>query len=248
MEKKIIAYFMLILSSNLLAQQTYDSNQNMNRVVSSIDFSRVQFGIKITPAISWIDVVHNDMQAEGATMKFGVGAVANYPLTSILSLVTGINYHGIGGYASDNKSLSYSDTLSSYKINYKEIEIPIALKIQTLPLNRTSYFLQGGFAIGFISTANEKRFPTPANAKPVYDDLNLYTNPTRISYQIGAGMEYSIGRKSNIFAIISYNSAITNIANSNNYTSTIQPNTTSRYNSAIEILPGCMEFSVGVMF
>ncbi|NDP20770.1 MAG: PorT family protein [Paludibacter sp.] len=248
MQKKTIAYFMLILSSNLLAQQNYDVNQNMNRVVSSVDFSRVQFGIKITPAISWINAIHNDMQAEGATMKFGVGAVANYPLTSILSLVSGINYHGFGGYVFDNKSLSYTDTLSSYKLNYTEIEIPFALKIQTLPLNKTSYFLQGGFSIGFITSANEKRFPTTAKAKPVYENLNLYTNPTRISYQLGAGMEYSIGRKSNIFALISYNSAISNIANSNNYTSIIPPNSTARYYSPIEILPGSMEFAVGIMF
>ena len=248
MRKKILAYLLLIISSNLLAQQDYDVNQNVDRFVNSIDFSKVQFGIKITPAISWINAVHNDMTAEGATMKFGIGAVANYPLTSFLSLVSGINYHGFGGYVFDNKSLSYVDTLGSYKINYKEIEIPIALKLQTVPLKKTSYFLQGGFSVGFITNANEKFTLKAANSDAQYNDINLYTNPTRISYQLGAGMEYSIGRRSNIFALISYNNAITNIANSYNYTTAIPPNPTARYNSHIEILPGSMEFSVGVMF
>ena len=250
MRKKILAYLLLIISSNLLAQQDYDVNQNVDRFVNSIDFSKVQFGIKITPAISWINAVHNDMTAEGATMKFGIGAVANYPLTSFLSLVSGINYHGFGGYVFDNKSLSYVDTLGSYKINYKEIEIPIALKLQTVPLRKTSYFLQGGFSVGFITNANEKFTLKAANSDAQYNDINLYTNPTRISYQLGAGMEYSIGRRSNVFALISYNNAITNIANIYNYTHAIPPNSDSRYdlNSNINILPGSMEFSVGVMF
>lgn len=248
MRKKILACLLLIISSNLLAQENYDINQNVDRFVNSIDFSKVQFGIKITPAIAWLNVVHNDMTAEGATMKFGIGAVANYPLTSSISLVSGINYHGIGGYVFDNKSLSYVDTLGSYKINYKEIEIPIALKLQTVPLRKTSYFLQGGFSVGFITNANEKFTLKAANTDPQYNDINLYTNPTRISYQLGAGMEYSIGRKSNIFALISYNNAITNIANTYNYTTAILPDPAPRYNSRIEILPGNMEFSVGVMF
>lgn len=247
MRKNILAYLLLIISSNLLAQQDYDVNQNVDRFVNSIDSSKVQFGIKITPAIAWLNVVHNDMTAEGATMKFGIGVVANYPLTTFLSLVSGINYHGFGGYVFDNKSLSYVDTLGSYKINYKEIEIPIALKLQTVPTRKTSYFLQSGFSVGFITSANEKFTLKAANSDPQYNDIKLYTN-SRISYQLGAGMEYSIGRKSNIFALISYNNTIKNIANSDNYTSVIPPNPAARYNSPIEILPGSMEFSVGVMF
>lgn len=247
MRKNIIACLLFIISSNLLAQD-YDSNQNVDEFTNSIDFSKVQFGIKITPAIAWLNVVHNNMTAEGATMKFGIGAVANYPLTSFLSFVSGINYHGFGGYVFDNKSLNYVDTLGSYKINYKEIEIPIALKLQTLPLRKTSYFLQGGFSVGFIANSNEKFTLKVPNSDPKYNDINLYTNPIRISYQVGAGMQYWIGKTSNIFALISYNNAITNIANNYNYTTTILPNLTPRYNSRIEILPGSMEFSVGVMF
>jgi hypothetical protein len=248
MRKKILAYVLLLLSSNLLAQQSYDANRDFERLGNSIDFSKVQFGIKITPAISWINVIHDDMVAEGATMKFGVGAVANYPLTSNLSLVSGVNYHGIGGYAFDNKSLNYTDTLSTYKINYKEIEIPLALKLQTRIEKKTSYFIQGGFAVGFITSADEKRVPKDKDSEPKYENINLYTNPTRVSYQLGAGIEYYLGRKTNIFALITYNNAITNIAYSYNYTAKIPPNTPSRYNSHIDILPGSMEFSIGIMF
>lgn len=247
MRKNIIACLLFLISSNLLAQN-YDSNQNVDKFSNSIDVSKVQFGIKMTPAIAWLNVVHNNMTAEGATMKFGAGIVANYPLISNLSLVSGVNYHGFGGYAHDNKSLGYTDTLSTYKINYKEIEIPLALKLQTSVVKKTSYFIQGGFAVGFVTSANEKRIPKDDNLELNYEDINLYTNPTRISYQVGAGMQYWIGRTSNIFALISYNNAITNIANTSNYTTTIQPNHTPRYNSRIEILPGSMEFSVGIMF
>jgi len=243
MRKNIFAYLLLFVSTNLFAQY-YDTNQNIDRLLGSIDFSKVQFGLKVTPAISWINADHNDMGVEGAAMKFGVGAVAEYPITNTFFFVSGLNFHGFGGYAYDNHSLGFSDTLTTFKINYKEIEIPFALKLQTKTIQKTSYFLQGGVSVGFVLDANEKYFPADTNLEPEYVNINNYTNPTRIAYQLGAGMNYHFFGNSKIFGLISYNSAISNIANSINYTSGTNP----RYTSPIRILPGSMEFSIGIMF
>ncbi len=243
MRKNIFVCLLLFASASLFAQN-YDLNQNIDRFANSIDLSKVQYGVKITPAIAWINVDHNNMGAEGAALKFGIGAVAEYPLSDSFFFVSGLNYHGFGGYAYDNHSLSFADTLTTYKTNYNEIEIPFALKLQTKTINKTSYFLQGGISVGFVLDANEKYFPANTNEKPEYTDILYYTNSSRISYQIGAGMNYQFFGKSKIFGLISYNNAISNIANSKNYTSGANP----RYTSPIQILPGSMEFSIGVMF
>lgn len=235
---------MLIISANSFSQN-YDINQNIDRFVSSIDFTKVQFGLKVTPAISWINANHNDMTAEGASMRFGVGIVADYPLTKHLSVVSGINYHGFGGYVFDNNSLSMAtdgDTLATYKINYKEIEIPFAIKLETNVIRKASYFLQGGVSVGFVIDANEEYFPANTSLDPKYTNIINYTIPTRIAYQAGVGMNYLLYGNTKIFGLISYNNSISNIANSDNYTSD------HRYTSPIEILPGSMEFSVGIMF
>ena len=243
MRKNIFVGLMLVVSANLFSQN-YDINQNIDRFVSSIDFTKVQFGLKVTPAISWINANHNDMKAEGASMKFGAGIVAEYPLSKHFSVVSGINYHGFGGYVFDNYSLSMTDTLATYKINYKEIEIPFALKLETNVIRRTSYFLQGGVSVGFVLDANEEYFPVNTNLDPKYTNINNYTLPTRIAYQAGVGMNYVLFGNTKLFGLITYNNSISNIANSNAYTSGLVP----RYTSPIEILPGSMEFSVGIMF
>lgn len=243
MHKNIFAYLLLFISTSLFAQN-YDANQNIDRLMSSIDITKIQFGIKMTPAIAWINADHNDLGVEGAAMKFGVGAVAEYPITNTFFFVSGLNFHGFGGYAYDNHSLGFTDTLTTFKINYQEIEIPFALKLQSKTIKKTSYFLQGGVSVGFVLDANEKYFPADTNQEPEYVNINNYTNPSRISYQLGAGMNYHFLGNSKIFGLISYNSAISNIANSINYTSGANP----RYASPIKILPGSMEFSVGVMF
>jgi hypothetical protein len=103
-----------------------------------------------------------------------------------------------------------------------------------------AYFIQGGFSAGFINNSTEKRIPLAQNAKPAYTDISLMTNPTRLNCLFGAGVEYSLGKKTNLFGLISYKNSITNLANSMAYA--------DRYNSLLQMYPGSMEFSVGIMF
>ena len=244
MHKQILFIFLLI-SIGLLAQPSdYYLNKESKQDTNGPELSKFQFGLKISPSIAWINAIHNDVQADGATFKFGVGAIASYRIASLLSFVTGINYNGLGGYVFDNKSLNDVTIKGSYKINYSEIAIPIALKLQTPMIKKTSYFLQGGFSAGFITIANEKYYPVAANTDLIYVDISSFTSPARISYQVGAGIEYSIGKKSSFFGMIAYNNSVTNVANSVNYTS----GTTPRYTSPIQLLPGSMEFSIGIIF
>ena len=238
-------FIILLITTGLAAQPSdYYLNKEINQDKKHSELTKFQIGLKISPSIGWINAINTDVQADGANFKFGVGAIASYRLFSLLSFVTGLNYNDLGGYVFDNKSLNNVLMKGSYKINYSEIAIPIALKLQTPEINKTSYFLQGGFSAGFIINATEKYYPIAANADPVYVDIYSLTSPTRISYQVGAGIEYFIGKKSTVFGTITYNNSVTNVANSVNYTS----GTTRRYSSPIQLLPGSMEFSIGIMF
>ncbi len=223
----------MILCLNLSAQK-YENNN---------DAPRLHIGMKLSPSIAWISTINNDLQADGANLKFGVGAVADYNVTSFLSFVTGLNYNGLGGYVFDNQSLNNNSIKGSFKINYSEIEIPIALKLQTAYVNNTSYFLQGGVSVGFLINANEKYFPVAANSDPYYNDISSMTNLTRVAYQLGAGIQYAIGRRSNIFGMISFDNSLSNLASS-----TYLSGSTPRYTAPLQILPGSMTFSVGIMF
>lgn len=245
MKKIFLLYFLIATGLNLFAQRTtYDLNESRRHLSNNSELSKIQFGFKLTPSIGWIDAIHNDLQADGAALKFGVGLVASYPLLPFLSFVSGLEYNGYGGYVFDNESLNSSIYQSSYKLNYTEIKIPISLKLQTEYLNRTSYFIQGGFSLGFLTGATEKYFPATSDNSVQNISIDMLTNPTRVGYQLGVGLDYAIGRRSSVFGLVSYNSSISNVANTANYQ-------TSKYtnnSTPVRILPGSLEFSLGIMF
>lgn len=231
---------LLSLGFNVLAQVTYNEDGNLDEPRSSLDFSKMSFGLKISPAVSWINVVNADMQADGAALKFGVGGVLGYELLPNFSLISGLNYNSYGGYVYDNKSLNDTVFRNNYMASYSEVEIPIAVKLRTKPSHKMAYFVQGGFSAGFVNNAMEKRIPLAKGAKPEYTDMSLKTNPTRLNCLLGAGVEYSLGKKTNLFGLVMYKNSLTNLANNVAYG--------NRYASSLQMYPGSMEFSVGIMF
>ncbi len=235
-----VIILLLFLCLNVSAQVTYNEDGNLEEQGSSLDFSKMSFGLKVTPSISWINVINSDMQPDGAALKLGVGGVLSYELLPDFSLVSGVNYNSYGGYVYDNKSLNDTVFRNNYSVNYNEIEIPLTVKLQTKTNNKVSYFIQGGFSAGFVINTAEKRIPLAKNAKPVYTDLSLQTNPTRLNGLFGAGIEYSLGKKANLFALVMYRNSLTNLANSAAYA--------NRYSSSLQMYPGNMEFSIGIMF
>jgi len=240
MDKYILILLVLSFSLNISAQVAYDADGNLEQQENLLDLSKMSFGFKISPTVSWIDVVNNNMKADGASLKFGIGGIFNYEFLPNLSFVSGINYNAYGGYVFDSLSLNNSDYRNNYKVNYGEIEVPVALKLKTKIRNKTAYFIQGGFSAGFIVNATEKRIPLAKNAKPEYTDISLFTNPTRLNSLLGVGVEYLLGKKTHLFGLISYKNSLTNQANSSAYG--------SRYTSSLQMYPGSMEFSVGIMF
>lgn len=241
MYKKIWVTLLITCCVNVYSQESYDVNGDLKQVASSLDLTKMSFGLKVSPTVSWINVANTDMQADGACLKFGVGGVLNYEILPSVSLVSGVNYNSYGGYVYDNNSLNNTVFRNNYLVNYDEIEVPIAVKIKTTSNNKTNYFLQGGFSAGFVIKASEKRIPVDKTAKPDYDDITLMTTPTRLNYLVGAGIEYSLAKKTYLFGLISYKSSLTNQANSSAYVP-------GRYSTSLQMYPGNMEFSVGIMF
>lgn len=242
MFKKITLVIALVISINMTAQDsTINNNSSTAKSNSSFDFSKVQFGIKLSPTIAWVDAQSSELTSDGATLKFGIGCVASYSLLPNLSFVSGLNYNGFGGYVYDSESLSNTTYETSYKVNYTQIEIPFALKLQTIELKETSFFLQAGLSIGFLNKAQEKRIPIDEDMSATYTDIETISNMTRLAYQFGAGIEYPIWKKSNIFGLVTFNNSLSNSANSNKYME-------NRYTKPVQIFPGSMEFSFGIMF
>ena len=241
MDKHLLIIAALIFSGSVVAQTTNNPNVDAKSQDSSNNAPKITVGLKVSPAVSWVKVIDNDMKSDGASLKLGVGLVLNYELLPNISLVSGLNYNKLGSYVYDNNSLNNSVYKKNYQSVYGEIELPVALKLKTNPVREMSYFLQGGFSVGFIVNATEIRIPISSNSEPNYRDISQLTNPARLNYLLGAGVDYFIGKRTYLFGLISYKNSFTNLANSNAYME-------NGHSTAVQIYPGSIDFSVGIMF
>ena len=253
--KKLFTAFILLIPFSLLAQTTNKSAANIdipinipaNFPVNSIDFQKLNmenfsFGFQLMPSVNWINVIHNDIQTDGAALKFGVGGIAEYEVLSFLSVVSGVNYTGSGGYVFDNASLSRTDVQENYKINYSQIEVPLSLKISTPVYKKFRYFAMAGISACFTITASERYRSKTSNTALDPVDILPYTNASRGAYHAGVGFDYQIFNKASLFGKFMYNNSLTNIAYGSYYVSQ------GRYTTEPQLYPGAFEISFGLLF
>ncbi|MDR0370431.1 MAG: PorT family protein [Prevotellaceae bacterium] len=202
------------------------------------DASLLTFGIKVSPAVGWMNANHNDVTSDGAAVKMGVGAIINFRLSEMFYAVSGMNYSPMGGYVSDTQSLSATDSYTNYKINYAYIAVPLAIRYRSKPIRNFRYFIEGGFNVGACANANEVRKNTVGKEKI---DIGNLTNTFRLGAQIGGGVQYAVGQRSFLFAQMTLNKAITTSANTL-YTAT------GRYEERLKLFPELLEFSVGFIY
>lgn len=242
MRQNAILFFVLLFTVKLSAQTVNIPNQPFD--LSKINFDNVKFGVKISPNISWLSINHDDLQTDGATLKYGLGVVAQYEVNPILSIVTGINYNALGGYVFDSLSLNTITNKDNFRLNYSLVEVPLGLKVKTPLINRTCYYFQGGVSTGFIITANENHASTLQNTEiPPMDILSL-TSPSIVGCYFGIGTSYKIFRSFELFGEINYKTSLTNLANAEEYAK----DNIHKYKNPVEIYPASMEFSIGIMF
>lgn len=238
-------FLIILLNITLLSKAQYNDFPVRNFDLTQINLDQLKFGIKVSPAISWINVDNNDAFAGGATMKLGVGVTAHYEINDLLAIVSAINYNSIGGYMADSRSLNDVNANDYFKVNYGILEVPLGLKLKTPTVNNYNYYVQGGVTSGFIISANEKIFK--ASGSGVYKSYDLMkdlTYPSIAGFFVGLGSRYTINNKFKLFVEVNYKHALTSISNGENYIT--DPN--HNYSQAIYIIPANMEFSFGIEF
>jgi hypothetical protein len=251
MLKKIATFLFCIVPSFIFAQSNADKlNIPINIPDSSfiinnikkINPENISYGFQISPSISWLDVTHDDLQTDGAALNFRIGGVIEYKLLSYLKVVSGINYSNMAGYVYDNAVLTDNTLKDNFRINYNVLEVPVNLKIFTPTVNKTSYFLVGGFSGCFIIGATEKYKYVNSETKPLINGILSLTNASFVSYELGAGFSYNVFNKADFITKLSYKGSLTNIASGSAYTNN------GRYNTDPKIYPGSLELSFGLMF
>lgn len=231
--KKLVYTFIAIsfTASCLLAQDAGDK--------------KVKLGITATPAINWLSPGNsNFMSSNGVSLKAGIGLTADFRLTDIIWLHTGLEYTGMGG------KLAYksADTVGYYygggtikntalsplivnpsgalpyrllerKYNSGFIHIPVGFKLKTKEIGMLTYFGQIGGDLYVKTSAKgddkvSNDFTANTTSSFTKSDLNSVVNFFNAGIHLGAGTEYRFSGSTCLIGSITYQHSVLN------YTST----------------------------
>jgi hypothetical protein len=246
--KKSLIFALSIISTTLYAQDNYtlsDFNKENREIIENIAVSNpenLSFGFNISPTISWLNVNHNDLHTDGATLTGQLGFNAEYNINKLLSVVSGLNFGINGGYVYDNASLLDPTTKSNFLMNLYTMEVPFLLRIKTPVFNKTIYYAQTGLLPGFRLSSREFHKASSFNVDNKTSNINNLTNPILLSYSVGFGAKFVSGKNYDLFAEVNLKSSLLNIESKTGYSDD------GRYPTPPQIKGGNMIFSFGVMF
>lgn len=185
--------------------------------------SDVNFGIKVSPAFTWFEDSANNTnyKTDGADLKINTGFMFANNFTENYSLITGFNINTFGGGLKD--ITVNPNTTKRY--TFSEVEIPVGLRLKTVPYDNITYVAELGLGASYIFKALDS------------DDVNVatMTYPFRLSYKLGAGIEYDL-QGTTLLGQINFNGGLTNIFRS------------SAFPTQMDFKPTILEISVGVLF
>jgi hypothetical protein len=243
--RNILLSFCLLIFTTAFSQSSTSSGNNSpvneqirNDSPTNQTNRKFSFGAHISPTISWFNIIHNDLQTDGATITGGLGLIAEYNVNNLFSLVSGLNLNMPGGYVFDNQSMNDPTTLNNYLLQLYTLEIPLMIKIKTLQVDNLIYYTQGGLSAGYRIASKELHRASSQSYNDVESSFNNYSNPFQLNYTVGFGASYNTHKRYRVFGEVNYKSSFINLASEKGYAPTPVP----------DIYSGNMVFTVGVMF
>ncbi len=210
------------------------------------EFKFFRAGMYGTTGITWIKPDMKEWTNEGVRFGYGYGFMAEFALAPNIIIASGFDVmYGSGKlkfadtlFIFDSSIAKQSDINSLYKIQY--LQIPITIKMRTNEINYFRYYMRLGSSLGFrigtkyteeISAKDGSLVSTPYDNEKAIDRVPLF----RASFDVGGGIEYSLGGTTALLAEIYFNNGLTNsLKEYNNF----------KYNAKVNYLM----LRVGVLF
>ncbi len=170
-------------------------------------------GLYVSPVISWLKPDSKNITKDGSQFGFGFGIPVDFNFSKNFAFSTGIAYTNLGG------SLKYNDSIPSFKavdttyslkansvVKYKTsfIEIPLAFKGKTNEIGYITYFLKAGISPQFRFKA---KGDVTINSG---DDIKAEVRGFNMGYNIGGGIEYSLGGSTKLLVEVLFTNGLTN--------------------------------------
>ena len=156
---------------------------------------KLNFGLKVAPALSWLNSDEKGVSSDGAVAGFNWGFIGVYNFSQNFALVSGFNVNSLGG------KLKFDATNSSAKINYSELQIPLVFQMKSSEIGKIKVYLQIGLAEGVFLSAKD------GDGNSIYSQ----TIPVNTAWIVASGVDFPLKGGISLLGQIKYNGGITNV-------------------------------------
>lgn len=181
--------------------------------------SHVRLGLRIAPAISWMNPNENEYKNNGVKAGVAFGFVSEFGLTEHYAISTGFNFSFLGGNLQFPYSKSPDTGTMKRNYSFRYLEIPLLIKMKTKQYGSICYFGQIGFGTGFnLRTKVSDDFVTPKNGT-ISDKSNLPSSEVsfiREAVLAGLGIEYKIDESVSLVIGLNYSNSLNNVLQGKN--------------------------------
>jgi len=185
------------------------------------------FGLNFTPGIYWVSPNTSNNTANGASFGYSYGANLEFYFTPNYAFLTGFEIANIGAKyinANPNPTPSTLDSTITHDESLQYLQIPLELKLKTVPFGNVRYYGVVGLDLGFLLKATDDYntsvtpfFHPGYTGHVLYSDNNVdisgQTDFFRLSLVIGLGAEYTLAGSTALQASLVYNNCFTNMNN-----------------------------------
>lgn len=205
----LLAAVFLLASLNSFAQSSSSAGSTGG------DDKNFHFGLNVTPSLYWLKPTSDNNVSNGSSFNFGYGVNLEFYFTQNYAFVTGLELTSVGAkYTNTNKYVNSGITDSTvsvqHSIGFQYLELPLLLKMRTNAIGLMKYFGQVGLNPGIRLKATDNLSATGTTPLGDYSYSNSkadgsdYTNPLRLAFVVGLGMEYNLAGSTSVQVAVNY--------------------------------------------
>ncbi|MCU4165954.1 porin family protein [Carboxylicivirga caseinilyticus] len=142
---------------------------------------KTRLGFLLSPQISWMSSDANSVNSNGSLFGYNFGVLVDRFFDTNYAFSTGLTINTGGGKLSYDATSELEKLNATYRLKY--IEVPLSLKLLTNEFHRSRYFGQFGLYSQFNIKASD------IDGNNISSNVNFFD----MGYQLGGGMEYSLG-------------------------------------------------------
>lgn|GEM_PF-3501567 len=168
------------------------------------------FGFRAAPAVTWLNIIDDNIDSDGAALRFNWAFFGTWNFSENFSIVSGFNVNSLGGKYKYNLGATHElpNGTATNRLRLSEFQVPIGFQMRTDEISGFKFYAQVGLAGGYIFNARDG------------NNQNVDNRLFNASYFVAAGAEYPIVGGISLTGQLKFNGGLTSVMSTRRFANT----------------------------